>query len=395
MLRLIDIAATGLSAVLLHPARSLVTVIALVAVLVPYLAGLGISRGVRDAADRSIQHGADLYVTGEQFGRPVPLRASAADDIGRLQGVKEAAPRIVGRIELGQERISAVVVGVELDRLPGELECIDGRLYRGGNRNELVVASDLARRLNLKIGSLLPPFYHSRSGEHVSEVVGIFRADLSPWQARLIVTSFETASRIFDQPGLATDVLVYCHPGYEGEVRTAILRDISLASGANGPRPRVMARDDVAAQMIEGPVRREGVLTLLSIIAFAIAILVVLVTSGFGLAERRREVGILKATGWQTDELLLRSLVESLTLGVAAAAIAIVLAFVWLKWLNGYGIAGVFLPGVDLSAGFRVPFRLTPGPALLTVLVALVVVASGSLHATWRSATAAPREAMR
>jgi ABC-type lipoprotein release transport system permease subunit len=312
-----------------------------------------------------------------------------------LPGVKDAMPRIVGRIELGQQRVTVVVVGVALEHWPGELACIDGRLYCGGTRNELVIGSDLARQLNLKVGSLLPPFYHSRSGEHVSEVIGIFRSDVSPWQSRLIVTSFETASRIFDQPGLATDVLVYCHPGYEGEVRTAIVREIALASGVNGPRPRVTSRDDMAAQMTEGPVRREGVLTLLSVIAFAIAILVVLVTSGFGLTERRREVGILKATGWQTDELLLRSLVESLTLGVAAAAVAIVLAFVWLQWLYGYGIASVFLPGVDLSPGFRVPFRLMPGPALLTALVALVVVASGSLHATWRSATAPPREAMR
>jgi ABC-type antimicrobial peptide transport system permease subunit len=229
----------------------------------------------------------------------------------------------------------------------------------------------------------------------VSEVVGIFRSDVSPWQSRLIVTSIETASRIFDQNGLATDVLVFCRPGYEQRVRTAILRDIAIGAATNGPRPQVTSREDAADVLNQEPARREGVGTLLSVDAFAVAILVVLVTSGLGMAERRREVGILKATGWQTDELLLRSLTESLLLGVLAGSLAVLIAYIWLMGFNGYGIAGVFLPGVDRSPGFHVPFRLMPVPALVAVVVSLVIVASGSLYATWRTATTPPREAMR
>ncbi|HKB03983.1 MAG TPA: FtsX-like permease family protein [Gemmataceae bacterium] len=391
MRTLLEIARTGVAAALLHPARSLVTVAAVLAVLLPYLVGLGISTGVRNAANAAVSHGADLYVSGEQLGRPVPIPRTVATEIASIPGVERVVPRIVGRIELGKERVSAVVVGVPVEQFPAGVECIEGRLYASGPRNELVVGTDLARKLNLKVGSYLPPFYHSRQGERVSEVVGIFRSDVSPWQARLIVTSFETAAHIFDQPGLATDLLVYCRPGYEGEVRQAILR----TTADRQPRLRVVAREDAAALIPEGLRQREGVFTLLFTVAFAVAILVVLVTSGFGLAERRREVGILKATGWQTDELLLRSLVESLLLAVMAWAAAVVLAVVWLKAFNGYWIAGVFLAGVDREPGFRVPFRLTPVPVLLAGLVAVVVVAAGSLYSTWRSATAPPREAMR
>jgi ABC-type lipoprotein release transport system permease subunit len=391
MRHLIEIAWTGVAAALLHPARSFVTVAAVLAVLLPYVVGLGISTGVRDAADAAVHHGADLYVTGEQFGRPVPVPAALAAELESIPGVERACPRIVGRIELGKDRVSAVLVGVPVGQFPDGLECIEGRLYAGGPRNELVVGSDLADRLNLKVGSYLPPFYHSRDGERVSEVVGVFRSDVSPWQARLVVTSFDTAARIFDQPGLATDVLVNCRPGYEADVREAILHPETDRQ----PRLRALAREDVTALVSEGPQYREGTFTLLFVVAFAVAILVVLVTSGFGLAERRREVGILKATGWQTDELLLRSLVESFLLATLAASAAVILAVVWLRGFNGYGIAGVFLAGVDLEPGFRVPFRLTPVPVLLAYLVAVVVVAAGSLYSTWRSAMAPPSEAMR
>jgi ABC-type lipoprotein release transport system permease subunit len=395
MRRLLAIAGTGLTSVALHPTRSAATAVALVAVLAPYLAGLAISHGVREQADAAVRSGADLYVSGEQFGRPVPLPQSAADNIKKLPGVRGATARIVGRIELGRERVGAVILGIPIENLPAELKCIDGRLYRGGARNELVVGSDLARRLNLRVGSLLPPFYHSHSGEHVSEVVGVFRSEVSPWQARLIVTSFETAARIFDQPGLCTDVVVYCDTGYQDRVRTAIVRDLSVGPRDYGPRARVTTREEAADVLAEGPARREGALTLMSVIAFGVAILAVLVTSGFGVADRRREIGILRATGWQIDEVLLRSLTESLVLGVGAASASVVIAYLWLAVFNGYGIAAVLFPGVDPCPGFRVPFRLLPVPVLVTVLIALVIVTSGSLYSTWRTAVSPPSEQTR
>ena len=167
---------------------------------------------------------------------------------------------------------------------------------------------------------------------------------------------------------------------------------MTLPEGASA---RVVTREDLAAALPQGPAHREGIFTLLFVLAFAVGILVVLVTSGFGLSERRREVAILKATGWQTDELLLRSLAETAVIAVAGASLAVLLAVVWLRGLNGYWIAGAFLVGVDAAPAFRVPFRLIPVPVLLASLIAFVVALSGSLYSTWRAATAPPREAMR
>lgn len=391
------VARTGLTSLLLHPQRALVTIACLVAILLPYLVGLGISRGVREQAEVSIRFGADLYVSGERLGRPAPVPLDAVDRIRALPGVAGATPRIIARIEIGKDRAAAVLVGLAVHDFPPELECIAGRLYKGGNANEIVVGSDLARRLLLEVGSPLPPtalaHYRSRQAERNFEVVGIFRSDVPMWQARLVVTSFETAAHLLDQPGLATDVLVRCRTEYQDEVERAILRDIGPSLAPN--RLRITTRDDLALLLPQGLEHREGIFTVLFVLAFVVGILVVMVTSGFGLSERRREIGILKATGWQTDELLLRSLVESLLISLAGAALSIVLAFVWLRWLNGYWIASVFIPGVDAAPGFRVPFRLTPIPALLAALLALVMVLTGSLYSTWRAATTSPREAMR
>ena len=65
MRHLLEIAKTGLAAIRLHPLRASATVGAVVVVLVPYLAGLGLSYGIQAEAEDSIRFGADLYVTGE------------------------------------------------------------------------------------------------------------------------------------------------------------------------------------------------------------------------------------------------------------------------------------------------------------------------------------------
>jgi ABC-type lipoprotein release transport system permease subunit len=63
--------------------------------------------------------------------------------------------------------------------------------------------------------------------------------------------------------------------------------------------------------------------------------------------------------------------------------------------MNGRGVAGIFLEGVDADPAFRVPFRLTPVPALLATVASFAVVAVGTLVSTWRTASAAPAEALR
>jgi ABC-type lipoprotein release transport system permease subunit len=397
MTKLLEIAGTGLAAILLHPLRSLVTVGVLSAVLIPFLAGLGLSKGVEREAELSIRAGPDLYVSGQQFGRTVPIPLAAVAEIHKIDSVTEVTPRIVGQIVLGKDSENAVLVGMPPEKFPAAVSCVEGGLPGDGGLNELVVGTELARRLKLRVGSMIPPFYRNRKGERLSKVTGIFKSDVSLWQANLIFTTFKSAAAIFDQEGLATDLLVDCRPGYQGQVRDTILRDLAfpINNGQGIVRARVVSREDLQAILPSGLLHREGIFNLHFLLAFAMGMLAVLVTSGFGLSERRREIGILKATGWQTDEVLLRSMVESFLLGLAGASLSLIVAFAWLKWLNGYWIASLFLAGVDRSPGFPVPFRLAPLAAFLAFLLGAVVIMTGSVYSSWRAATASPREAMR
>lgn len=393
----LQIALTGVTSLKLHPWRAIATIVCQAAVLVPYIAGLGIAAGLARDAAVSLDAGADLYVTGRQFGRSVPMPLAAIQQIRQVPGVTAVVPRIVAPIALGREHHRAVVVGLAPEHMPHEAECVAGRLFRPGDMQELVVGSGLAARLKLEIGSYLPPFYHNRAGERVSQVVGIFSPDAPVWQANLVFTSLQTAAAIFDQPRMVTEALVYCRPGESERVAGRIRQKVEWQSADGAMRIGASVSDqaELGALCREAAAHRDGIFHLHCILACSVGILAVLVTSGYGSTERTREVGILKAIGWQTDEVMLRSASESMLLSLAGAAVSVWTAWLWLRMFNGYGIAGLFLPGLQRGEPVHVPFLLVPVPLLLAFLLAWVVVTSGSLYTTWRTAIAPPAAAMR
>lgn len=395
---LLEIAHTGLVAVFLHPLRSSVSVAALLIGLVPYLVGLGLSSGIEAEAQVSIACGADLYVRGSQFGRPAPLPLSAVDAVTKIRGVDRVVPRIVGEVFLGKDQVRCVLVGMPPPYFPDCVSCIEGELPREAGAHALVIGTSLARRLGVKVGSRLPPFYRNdRLGERTSQITGVFKPEAPLWQARLILTTFDSAAAIFDQPGLATDLLITCKAGAAADVRHEILQRLAFPNGDGRGmiRPEVVSSEDLFGRLHRDWRHREGIFNLHFVLAFIVSVLVLLVTSGLGLSERRREIGILKAVGWQTDEVLLRGFVESLALSVLAACLAFLLAWTWLHVFHGYGMATIFLVDSDADLDIPLPYQLTLVHLLLGFIISFTVVLSGTLYSTWRAAIAAPRDAMR
>lgn len=397
MQKIWEIVRAGLDSVLLYPWRGLLTVLCLVAILAPLLVGLGIASGIRREAALAIDAGADLYVTGTRFGRFAPLPLATLEALRALDGVQAVRPRIVGRVVLGKERVQAVLVGVDRAELADELQCVRGRWFEAEGAPEFVIGTELARRLGLDVGARIPPFYRSSRGDRVSTVVGVFESRVSLWQANLIVTSFDAAADIFDQPDLATEILVTCRTGYESSVAAAVTHwNLSeQRDTANGITFRVMTKDEAAALLPVGINRVDGLFSLHLALACALGIPVVLVVSGAGHRERRQEIGMLKALGWQTDEVLLRGLAESFILVALGVTSAVTVAWVWLRVFNGVGIAGFFLAGVGAAPTFQVPFVLAPLPVFLASVLGATMVLTGTLASAWRAATVAPREALR
>ncbi|MEI2770553.1 MAG: FtsX-like permease family protein [Candidatus Competibacter sp.] len=112
-------------------------------------------------------------------------------------------------------------------------------------------------------------------------------------------------------------------------------------------------------------------------------------------AEEKREIGILKAIGWETGDILRMKLWEGALLSLTAFLVGYTLAW----WQVFHGGARLFMPVLKGWAVLYPDFQLTPAVDGQQILVLLAVTVLPYIIATlipsWRAAIADPDAAMR
>jgi len=374
-----------------HKLRSLVVILCLVAILFPFVTAISLSEGVRTQSLAAVEEGGDLYVTINEYGRNAAIPLRYEKEIERMNGVTRVVPRVIGRVCAGDagEKI-LIIAGIRTEDLPESVTCIEGRVYRPSQfwgrdeSGEAVIGQGLARYYDLKVGDLLK----IEELDKLFRVVGIFSAGATIWSSDLIFMGLEDAANLFKMKGMASDLMIRCRPGYAD----AIWRQIPTRIDR---RLNIQSRALIRTYFRRGFTIKQGMFTALYIIAFAVAIPAILVTSGLGLSERRREIGILKATGWQTQEVLEMVAYENVLLSLTSVPAIILLSIIWLRIFNGAFLAQFFIAEIGLLPDFPVPARYTPLPVVLAIFFSLVLTMVGSIYSSWRAAIIPPAETIR
>jgi ABC-type lipoprotein release transport system permease subunit len=369
--------------------RSLTLILCLIAVLFPFICAMAISEGIKFQSMISVEEGADIYVTSDHYGSNAPISLQYLQRFQKREGVVKVFPRVVGRSYFANQL--ATLVGIPAESIPKSIRLMQGERFR--EKGEVMVGKGLAKAVHLQVGVR---FTLSANPSKIFKVSGIFDSDTTIWSSNLILMTFEDASEFFQMKGMATDILIYTRPGYAPLLAKEIQENMDVSNpDSSGPPLRVQDKSLVKRYFQRGFNYKAGVFTALFTVAFALAIPALLVVSGFGQTERRKEIGVLKATGWQTQEVMEMVTLENLVISLTSAPLAILTAMVWLKLFNGAFIVQFFIAEIGLMAPFPVPSRFLPLPCLFAFLFAMVLTMVGSLYSTWRTATIPPAEAMR
>jgi len=369
--------------------RSAVLILCLIAVLLPFISAIAISEGIKFQSLISVEEGADIYVTSDHYGSNAPISLDYLDRFRKLEGVTKVFPRVIGRTYFANQLTT--IVGIPIENIPKSIRLFEGKIFR--EKGEVMIGKGLAKAFHLQIGV---HFTLSPNPSKLFRIVGIFDSDISIWGANLIMMTFTDGAELFQMKGKATDILIYTRPGYDSFVAKEIQEGMGTPNpDRDEPSLRVQDKSLVKRYFQRGFNYKAGVFTALYTVAFALAIPALLVVSGFGQTERRKEIGVLKATGWQTQEVMEMVALENFVISLTSAPLAILAAFFWLKFFNGAFIAQFFIAEIGLMAPFPVPSRFLPLPSLFAFLFAIVLTMVGSLYTTWRTSTIPPAEAMR
>ncbi|WNV03778.1 FtsX-like permease family protein [Candidatus Methylospira mobilis] len=294
------------------------------------------------------------------------------DSIGRIRGVQQKQGRLWGYY------YDPVIKANYTFMVPG-YTVSDGAL---------VIGPALARARALTAGSAVS--FRSYSGQLFTfKIAAVLpqRSELA--SADLVLLSEHDFRAFFAYPaGHYTDIaLSVANPN---EVRTVAAK---LASALSDSRP--ILREEILRSYASLFDWREGiVLTVLSGTLFAFAILAWDKAAGLS-AEEKREIGILKAIGWETGDVIKMKFWEGAMISLAAFLIGYIAAYLHVFRFD----AGLFEPVLKGWAVLYPRFSLTPvidGVSVLTLFFFTVIPYTAAvLVPIWRAATTDPDAVMR
>jgi ABC-type lipoprotein release transport system permease subunit len=259
---------------------------------------------------------------------------------------------------------------------------------RGLAADEILIGAALARVRQIGVGDYLS--LRAATGQPLPlKITGILDSPSELLSADLLLLAEAGYRQLFQlPPDVYTDAVLTVRNPREANT---VAQKIALAL----PDSRPISRAEILRTYDAVFNWREGLLfVVLGTLTLAFIILAWDKAAGLS-AEEKREIGILKAIGWETGDILRMKLWEGTLISLTAFLAGYLLAY----WQVFHGGARLFAPVLKGWAVLYPQFRLTPAVDAQQILVLLAVTVLPYIVATlipgWRAAIADPDAVMR
>ncbi len=380
-LKIIDYAITSLWR---RKYKSLAIIIAFTIIVTALASILFFSSSLKIEAAHVLDSAPDLIVQRIIGGRHDLIPIEYTDKIKNIPGVGTVSQRYWGYYYDPLTGANYTIQGVEGNTQT--LQLLDGRLP--SENDECAIGAGVAAIKKNGTGGELILVDSSNTGV-LYEVVGVFKADSSLLTNDLIVLPNDTVIEFFGYPqGLATDVAVQVYN--KNELQTVATKIKRLL-----PDSRPITRTELVRTYEMVFNWRSGMmLSVFSAAVIAFCILAWDKATGIS-AEEKQEIGILKAIGWDTSEVLALKFWEGLIISLTSFLLGTIAAFIHVFSFDAFLLARIVK---GWSVVFP-DFHLTPylDPYLVFTLGVLTVtpyIASTVIPA-WKAAITDPETIMR
>jgi ABC-type lipoprotein release transport system permease subunit len=364
-----------------HKTQSFAVFFPLVLALAASSAMTFVRDGFLKDAELSVSLLPDLTVQNMVGGRIERVSEKIGKELKKLPYIKTVLPRIWGYIPLQTDKrlVAYTLIGVDpanniiADQIALSLEA--GRFIRPDDDETLVVGKGFSEAFNVKPGDDIV-LRDSRDREYNFKIVGIFSSAVQIYTADMLVAPIDTARRFLGySPTEATDYNLYLD---DILYATPVAERIQKIEG----NLRVLTRDALARLTHQAYGGRAGVFQLMWLILLLSVVLIAwaqLTNVSLGI---RREIGILKALGWGTTDIIWLKMFESLALGLMGFLLGTALGFVYL-FIDAPGLKEYFLSWATIYPDFPIPLYVRPGSLFLLLAVSVCPLLAASVIPAW------------
>ncbi|MGD7707407.1 ABC transporter permease [Microlunatus sp. Y2014] len=302
------------------------------------------------------------------------------DDLAGVPGVELVAPLHQSSVGIGDS--GALVYGTVPESLRWA-ELVEGRWAE--TASEIVLDSSVAESHGLNVGAAMTVTrYGDEPQPEQLTVVGITDAGGSLLSG--LAPTVYVSDAWFDTPAEAGSVnlwLIQLVPGTDVDGAVAGMQEAMSATGAHVEVQSATAYADAQlAQMTSGVDVFRVLLLIFGAIALLVGMLIIANTFSIIVAQRRRQIGLLRAVGASTGQVRGELLIEALVIGVVASALGVAAGI-------GLGAAAAALSG-SLDAGLVVSTSV-----LIAWAVGVVITVAAAWLPSLRTSRIRPLEALR
>jgi ABC-type lipoprotein release transport system permease subunit len=252
----------------------------------------------------------------------------------------------------------------------------------------IIVGKGVARNIPGEEDGAIP--FKAHDGKYIFlKIIGVLPADSELVSSDLVLISEEDFKRLFPIPEkVATDLVLKVRNSKE---LTTIATKITQLL----PDTRPILREEIS-RTYDAIFDWRGGMIIVILAGAVMAFIIFAWDKATGLsAEERREIGILKAIGWETSDVLLMKFWEGAVVSLSSFLLGVVLAYVHVFFAS----SSLFEPALKGWSVLYPSFKLTPfiEPYQMATLFFLTVIpyTVATIVPSWRAATIDPDSVMR
>jgi len=338
----------------------------------------------------------DITVQRILGGRQVNVPASYIPEIEKIPGVEAVEARVWGYFYLASLQSNFTIYAMDLDLLEeGEYKKIvdwknvppdaeinpDFRMIVGQGVFELL------SNIGMEEAFL---FYQPGWDEIIAfDIIGTFKTETKLQSNDMMILETEGARQVLQLPADEfTDLAVYVPNPEE-------TNNIALKIQHFFPELRTITKAQIK-NTYASVFSWKSAFVLSSLLAAIFAFLVLIWDKASGLSpEEKREIGILKAIGWDTDAVLAVKLWEGLILSGISSVSGIMLAYAYIYWLRAPGLREIFIGWSSIYPSFQLIPEVDPKFLLLIITISVVPYLAVTVFPAWKAAITDPDTIMR
>ncbi|MBK8944234.1 MAG: FtsX-like permease family protein [Ignavibacteriae bacterium] len=355
---------------------------------------LSISSSIKKVLEICVNELPELIIQKMSGGRQTLIPTDRIYDIIDIAGISNVQERIWGYYYFKNENVNFTLVGIDFDLQYYKTHYNDiinfySSKIDSTNTAFIITGEGINKLLEKNFYKNYFVFDKVTGGKLESIILGTFKSESNLETNDVILMPQNYVREIFGiSENLSTDIVVQIPNPSETEIVKQKLQNMF-------PDCRIVSRNDIESSYQNIFDYKTGIFLALFLTAF-VSFFILIYDKASGLSkEDQREIGILKAVGWQTENILQMKFLEGILISIFSFFLGTGLALFYVFNLQAPLLRNLFTGVSNLKPQFQLLPTIDFNVLFLIFILTVPVYILATLIPSWRAAIIDADEVLR